>query len=384
MGRRSRGDGAVFYDTSRGCWAGVLELEHDPETGRRRRRKVSAATKTLAREKLDELRREYKRSGIVPSATVTVKSVVDGWLANLPPTIRSPISQQVNADHAARINAAIGDVKLSRLTPGQVEAALRAMAGDGLSASTLRATRSVLVRAIRRAQRDGLVIRNVVELADCPRGSVRKSRSMTVEQVEKLLAADLTPWWRAYITLGVQCGLRPGELLGLAWDDVDTEHRVLRVRHSLKGESAGDLTQADLKTPTSRRSLAMPAAVRSALLTLRKEQFADRLRLGEHYAASGLVFADNAGRPCRPPTVTRAFKRLCKDAGIGGGWQPRELRHTFVSVLSHAGVPVESIADAAGHANANITRTVYRHQLADVVTQAVTTMDAGFGQLSGS
>jgi integrase len=378
VGRRSRGDGAVFYDASRGCWTGVLELEHDPETRKRRRRKVSAPTKTQCKEKLDELRREYKRSGIVPSTALTVRLAVGTWMANLPPTISSPISRQVNADHAARINAAIGDVKLSKLTPGQVEAALRKMAADGLSASTLRATRSVLVRAIRRAQRDGLVVRNAAELADTPRGSVRKSRSMTVGQVEKLLAADLSAWWRAYVTLGVQCGLRPGELLGLAWEDVDFDQGVLRVRQSLKGESVGSLGLAGLKTPTSRRTLAMPSGVRSALLAMRKEQAADRLRLGGHYQASGLVFADSAGRPSWPPTVTRKFKVLCKDAGIGEGWQPRELRHTFVSVLSHAGVAVESIADAAGHANANITRAVYRHGLADVVTQAAVTMDHVF------
>jgi integrase len=72
------------------------------------------------------------------------------------------------------------------------------------------------------------------------------------------------------------------------------------------------------------------------------------------------------------------FRQLCADAGLGEGWQPRELRHTFVSLLSHAGVPVESIADAAGHTNANITRSVYRHQLADQVTVAATAMDAMF------
>jgi integrase len=60
------------------------------------------------------------------------------------------------------------------------------------------------------------------------------------------------------------------------------------------------------------------------------------------------------------------------------------LRHTFVSVLSASGVPIESIADAAGHSNSNVTRTVYRHQLADTITQASAAMDAVFGHAAGS
>ena len=46
MGRRARGDGAVYFDADRGCWVGSVDIGRDPQTGLRRRRKVSAATKT--------------------------------------------------------------------------------------------------------------------------------------------------------------------------------------------------------------------------------------------------------------------------------------------------------------------------------------------------
>jgi integrase len=69
------------------------------------------------------------------------------------------------------------------------------------------------------------------------------------------------------------------------------------------------------------------------------------------------------------------FKRVCEAAGIGRDWQPREIRHSFVSIGSDSGVPVEDIADAVGHVNSNVTRAVYRHQIADTVTRAPATMD---------
>jgi len=100
----------------------------------------------------------------------TVAAVVRDWQANLPADVRSPITGMNISAHAGRIIAAIGNVKITRLTVAQVEAMLRQMAADGYATSTISRTRSVLRRAIRRAMRDGVATRNVAELADLPRG----------------------------------------------------------------------------------------------------------------------------------------------------------------------------------------------------------------------
>ena len=59
-------------------------------------------------------------------------------------------------------------------------------------------------------------------------------------------------------------------------------------------------------------------------------------------------------------------------------WVLRELRHTFVSLLSDHGVTIEKIADLVGHAGTNTTETVYRHQLKPVVTGGAEVMDRIF------
>jgi integrase len=113
------------------------------------------------------------------------------------------------------------------------------MAAEGLSTSTIRGCRSVLARALDRAMRDRLVLVNAARLAEIPEGTVRKSRSMTTEQARQLLNSDLTTWWRAYFSLALHCGLRPGELTGLRWEDVDLTEGLIRVRRSLKRNTAG-------------------------------------------------------------------------------------------------------------------------------------------------
>jgi integrase len=379
MGRRGRGEGSVFFDAARGCWVGVLDMGRDPETARRRRRKVSAATKTDCRGRLDEVRDDYRKAGTVGRRDVMVRQVVDDWLARPPESVRSDQSLEVYRGAGARICGGgrgvpgIGTIPLARLTPADVERLLSGLARAGYSASTVRQTRAVLARCLRRAQQSGITSRNAAGLADLPRsGKVRKSRAMTGDQVAALLDLDLTPWWRAWIITAVATGLRPGELNGLRWEDIDTEAGIITVRQSLK-RTTGRMAAAELKTDASRRSLAMPAMVAAVLERLRRAQAAERLKAAS-WEDHGLVFAGPAGRPRWPQDIRRGFGRLCDRAGIGE-WQLRESRHTFVSSLSDAGVDIERIADAVGHVNSTITKRVYRHSLADVVSETATVMD---------
>jgi site-specific recombinase XerD len=76
--------------------------------------------------------------------------------------------------------------------------------------------------------------------------------------------------------------------------------------------------------------------------------------------------------------VIRAFRAITKKAGLGEDWVPREMRHTFVSVLSANGVPVESIALLAGH-DRTTTTEVYRQEIRPALTQGAEVMDKIFG-----
>lgn len=124
---------------------------------------------------------------------------------------------------------------------------------------------------------------------------------MTGDQVAALLALELTPWWKAYITVAVMLGLRPGELGGLRWADVDTPAGVIRVRVAAKRQAgAGQMVIAELKTEASKRTLRMPATVAVALAALRRVQAAERLAAGAAWHDLDLVFCGQDGRPRWP------------------------------------------------------------------------------------
>lgn len=59
----------------------------------------------------------------------------------------------------------------------------------------------------------------------------------------------------------------------------------------------------------------------------------------------------------RVPISELMFRSITTKAGLGAGWTPRELRHSFVSIMSDNGVPIENIADLVGHASTAVTET---------------------------
>ena len=90
------------------------------------------------------------------------------------------------------------------------------------------------------------------------------------------------------------------------------------------------------------------------------------------------MFTNHAGAALDAGNVRKMFKRVCRVAGIGDGWTPRELRTSFVSLMSHRGVSIEEIARLVGHASTGTTEVVYRCELRPVITTGAEVMDQLF------
>ena len=78
--------------------------------------------------------------------------------------------------------------------------------------------------------------------------------------------------------------------------------------------------------------------------------------------------------------VRRDFRRaLALVPGLDPkDWTQRELRHSFVSLLSDAGVLVEEISRLVGHSGTSVTELVYRHQIRPVIQTGATAWTGSF------
>jgi integrase len=77
------------------------------------------------------------------------------------------------------------------------------------------------------------------------------------------------------------------------------------------------------------------------------------------------------------------FRDICKRAGIGEDWTPRQLRHSFVSLMSDRGTSTEEISRLVGHSSTRTTEVVYRHELRPVLRTGAEVMDTIFNRETG-
>ena len=138
----------------------------------------------------------------------------------------------------------------------------------------------------------------------------------------------------------------------------------------------------DTKTRKSRRTLALSSLCVDALRAQRVQQVRDRLAAGERWTETGLVFTTSLGTGMDAANVRRNLRRaLALVPGlVPAEWTPRELRHSFVSLLSDAGVPLEAISQLVGYSGTTVTELVYRHQIRPVIQTGATIMDGLSGQ----
>jgi integrase len=384
--RRGYGEDSIYFEHTSDCrdaqhhrsclgrWRGSVSLGFGPG-GKRVRRKVSGRTKTEVKGKLQSLHDEL-REGICSSPTYTVQNAVDDWLAHGLDNV-SAKTISTNQEVLTPLTALIGAAKLRELTAADVRGALARLAITR-STRTVQMARNGLARAIRYAEANDLVGRNVAALVSPPRGlEGRPSRSLTLPQAQALIKAAETSRLHAYVVLCLFTGCRTEEARALCWDyvdldgDPDAEPPVpphVAVWRSVR-------SHGDVKTQKSRRTLRMPVAVVDALNAHKAKQVQDRLLAGALWRDHGLVFASVVGTPLDSSHVRRAFRKVCTAAGIGENWSPRELRHTFVSIMSEQGVPVEEIARLVGHSTMSTTETVYRRELRPVISTGAEVMD---------
>lgn len=377
--RRSQGEGGVHWSERRKRWVATAQLGFRPN-GKRVVTTAAGRTKTEAKEKLKQLLRD-KDDGFTASKRLTVADALEGWLkyglsgrtANTVSTCSILANTHIIPELGAR--------KLEDLTADDVDRWL-AKKSRTLSTATLQRLHSILRRAIAREQARNHVRRNVALLCGVPTGTRgRPSKSLNLEQSRALLEASKGAPAHAYIVLSLLTGARTEELRALTWAHLDLEGRP---DDKPPTPPTMDLWRSvreggDTKTRLSRRTLSLPALCIQALTQHRQTQERVREQAGDRWIDNDLVFSSKFGGQMDAANVRRDVRAVAKKAGLDSTqWTPRELRHSFVSLMSSSGVPLEDIARLVGHRNTTVTELIYRKQLRPVMTEGAETMDRLF------
>ena len=357
MGKRGNGEGSI---TRRKDGLYMARYKVQTAAGPKRKTIYGKEREGVAKKLVDALSNRNKGLAF-DAGSQTVEEYVERWLTtSAKGSVRESTYESYRKQVRRYVVPAIGCVKLTRLSAMQIQGMYRAMLDRGLSPRTVQYTHAVLHRALRQAVRWGLIPCNVSEDVDRPRLRQEEIRPLNREQARHLLktADESGDRFEALYILALHTGMRPGELLGLKWEDVDVDEGGLQLNRALAGKN---LTAP--KTKRSRRRIDLSAASIAALNAHRKRQLEERKQKAELWRDHGLVFASAVGTPLSHRNVVRAFKDLLKRAGLSQSPRLYDLRHTCATLLLGSNVHPKYVQELLGHASIALTLDTYSHVL---------------------
>ncbi|MGW6481203.1 tyrosine-type recombinase/integrase [Streptomyces sp. NPDC055059] len=365
----------------------VVDVGVDPGTGKRKQLTRTFDTLKEARAAYASItHRRYEGTLAVPNK-ITVDEWLDEWLARKAEDLEETTiySYTVTLD---RVRGNLGHIRLQDLTPDDVEGwmtwALRegrvrgGKAGAGLGVISVEMSLARLRDALERAVKQNLVAVNVAREVAIPRTARKAERRTkvevqpwTVEEVHAFVLAAQEQRLYAPLLLSLM-GLRPAEVCGLRWSDIDLDKATLTIVNTRTLMGYKTVVEKDTKSVAGERQLPLPALVSEAMKRFRAVQSAEELAAGEAYGTGGYVFVDELGRALDGKHLREwAYKVMA-----GNGLRRVRLydaRASCFTYLANNGVPDHLLALWAGHTDVRTTKRWYvKPDVEDLRSAAVT------------
>lgn len=300
--RRGRNEGSV-HRRKDGLWEGKISLGYDA-AGRRIRPTVYGKTKREVLDKLRELQQDAASGIPVKPGSITLSSHLETWLLEKRDELKpSTLAKyQAHAKHINNREYGIGHIRLSGLTYQQIVHFYDRLEKQAqLAKRTIFDVSTTLRAVLTDAVNKKVIKENPALLVTRSKGET-EAAFMTPDQLRALLrAVKAERLYDAFVVLA-NTGLRPGEWLGLAWDDVDLEAATITVRQALhehqgtdddtEGEGPGRVIYlGPVKTKASRRTITLPRAAVDALKRWRRRQLEERMQAGPRWIESQQIIA---------------------------------------------------------------------------------------------
>lgn len=405
MTRRSVGEGSLYQRHDRGCpplvdgvrpehdckgmWVGVTVLGY--RDGKPIRKKCTAKTKAAAAAKLRELKEQHSAGELPEGRKVTVEQWTTHWLTRILPRsgVKDSTVETYTTVLSQYVNPFLGHHRLDRLTSEHIDAAWESLLDEGnpnkpepervpIAPNTVHLAHSVLRRCLKVAvQRRRLKVNPAgSDSMDAPPRDEEEVDPIPPEEVDKILqAAEGTPYGARW-SVALALGLRPGEARGLRWDeDVDLEEGTLRVSQQINRSKGKGLVATDPKSKKGKRAMSLPPTLLAELKAHRKMQTEARLRAGDHWTDTGLVFTLDNGKPISAELDRKRWHALLDVANVPHR-RLYDARHSAATLLLAQGVELRTVMDLLGHSQVSVTMK-YLHAAGKIKADAAAKIESG-------
>ena len=239
------------------------------------------------------------------------------------------------------------------------------------TASAGNKSRELLNMAFKSAELDGYINNNPITMTKTyprKRGRIKLLKETEVKKLLKIVCRDN---WYLEILLGLFCGLRKGEILGLKIDDFDLDKRTVSIKRQLVADTkmtedmkengfkieSYELTERNTKTKNSVRTLRIPQIIIKEL-EIRKMLIEHDKENNNDYIDSRYISCQPNGKPHYLSSLNVYLSRVSKRNGLPP-ITVHSLRHMFATILLEEGVPLVKISGLLGHNSIHTTYEYY-------------------------
>jgi integrase len=275
--------------------------------------------------------------------------------------------------------AALGHIRIDKITPLDIQRFVRSFVADGLAPETVKCNVRFVSVILNYAVKKRILNYNPCVMVDYPAERERDKEFYTVEEVKKLLELlrneseqnEQKKPVLMFFTLAAYMGARKGELLGLEWKDVDFDNNTISINRAYYYSLMDKACYTDTpKTKASRRSLKLPANVMDTLKAYKTWQDAQREVCGGSWADTDRIITAWNGQPMHPNAPGYYLDKLCKRTGMRKV-TVHSFRHFNASALINSGIDVVTVQTALGHSTAATTLSIYSHAFNSAQTRAM-------------
>jgi integrase len=263
---------------------------------------------------------------------------------------------------------AFGNVPLVEIKPADIKAwfiELKDPQGKGMAESYAEKHCNMLGMILRSAvENDFLDKSPMPKLKRSKQARVRKVVPYTKVMVDRI-AATFAARFKIVIWIGFYTGMRPSEILGLTWDQLNFEKEEIKVDRQLS-RNPKLIHEPHLKTSASNRTIGFSKNLQSLIV-----DHVNKFGLG----TEGLIVTNRSGNPWRYHDAAEMFREKVRPLGIAKGEGLHQLRHTCVSVLIHQGSNIKEIQAWVGHESIQETMDTYGHIFPDTMIKLSSRLD---------
>ena len=255
-----------------------------------------------------------------------------------------------------RLREQFGSSKPGDITPDEVSAYLRYLAGRGYGQRTMSMEFAILNMIFDYSIVKGYASTNPCGPVKLPSGLPKAKRDMPTEEQLEAVKKGVKEPFGLFPYMLLYTGMRRGELLALRWEDIDLEAGVIHVSKSVYFAGSASIVK-EPKTESGKRTVVILDALREVLPEPGK----------------GFVFGGE--KPLTDYQFRKEWGTWAKAVGLGPGGMkgtdvtPHQLRHAFATILYDAGVGEVDTMAIMGHSSIKVTREVYTHIRQDRMAQ---------------